>query len=304
MSDVSSRAQKKATAREKAAQIRAEQLRVERRRRLILASGAVVLVLVVVAALVVAKLSGAGKQPAAAPSGKASASVVAAVSSVPGTVLDGIGVGKSQGAPHRITAPALTAAGKPRVLYVGAEYCPFCAAERWPVAVALSPFGEFTGLGATSSASDDVFPNTPTLSFHGATFTSPYVSFTGLETTTNKKVGGSYQALDTVSSADQKVLDTYNQPPYVTGQGGAIPFIDIGGRYVSAGATYSPQLLAGKTHAQVAAALKDPSSPIAQAVDGSANLFTAAICQVTGGKPGNVCTTAGVTAATAALGKK
>jgi thiol-disulfide isomerase/thioredoxin len=300
---VSSRVQKKASAREKAARIRAEQLRAERRRRLLVAGAAVTGVLIIVIALVVAKLAGVSETTAAAPTGKASAGVVSALSSVPASVFDQVGTSKADGEPKKIDAPALTAGGKPRVLYVGAEFCPYCAAERWPMAVALARFGSFTGLGSTASASDDVFPKTPTLSFHGASYTSQYLAFTGVETTTNKKVGGSYQALDNPSSADQKIMDTYNQPPYVSGQGGAIPFVDIGGTYVSAGATYSPQLLAGKTHAQVAAALKDPTSAIAQAVDGSANLFTAAICQVTGNKPGNVCTSAGVTGAAASLGK-
>ena len=259
--------------------------------------------MVVIAALVVTRLAGVGDKAPATPTGEASAAVVSALSSVPASVLDEIGTGKATDAPRKIDAPALTKAGKPAVLYIGAEYCPYCAAERWPVVVALSRFGKFTHLGATESASEDVFPNTPSLSFHGATYTSPYVSFTGVETTSNKRVGGSYEALDTPSAADQKVFQTYNKPPYVSGQGGAIPFIDIGGSYVSAGATYSPQLLAGKTHEQIAAALKDPNSEIAQAVGGSANVFTAAICETTGGKPGNVCTSTGVRAAAAGLGK-
>ena len=37
--------------------------------------------------------------------------------------------------------PALTSGGKPEILYVGAEYCPYCAAERWAMVVALSRFG-------------------------------------------------------------------------------------------------------------------------------------------------------------------
>jgi hypothetical protein len=299
---VSSRVQKKATAREKAARLRAEQLRTERRRRLALAGSAVGVVLIIIVALVVAKLTGAGDSSTAAPSGRASAAVASAVGSVPASVLDSVGTGGASGGPKTICAPALTAGSKPRVLYIGAEYCPYCAAERWPVAVALSRFGSFTNLGATASASDDVYPSTPTLSFHGATFTSPYVAFTGVETTTNKKVGGQYTALDSPTAADQKVLDKYDASPYVSGGGGSIPFIDIGGTFVSAGATYSPQLLAGKSHEQVAAALKDPKSDIAKAVGGSANLFTAAICQVTGGKPTNVCSSSGVTAAAAKLG--
>ena len=65
--------------------------------------------------------------------------------------------------------------------------------------------------------------------------------------------------------------------------------------------TYDPGVLAGMTWAQVAAALHDPTSAPAQGALGSANLMTAAICKMTGGKPGNVCTSAGVVAASAHL---
>lgn len=299
---MSSRVEKKASAREKAAQIRLQQQRAEQRRRLIVAGAAVLVVVLIVGALVVAKLAGAGDgSKTATPAGKASAAVVKALRSVPTSVSDGIAAGGAQGGPKKISAPVLTADGKPRVLYLGAEYCPYCAAERWPVALALSRFGTFTGLGSTTSSAEDVFPSTPTLSFHGATFSSPYVSFTGIETTTNKKEGNGYEPLDTPSAEDAKLVNAYNKPPYVS-SGGAIPFIDVGGTYVSSGATYSPQLLADKTQEQIAAALKDPSSDIAKSVVGSANLFSAAICRTTGGKPAAVCTSSGVTKAAAQLG--
>ncbi len=66
------------------------------------------------------------------------------------------------------------------------------------------------------------------------------------------------------------------------------------------GASYSPQLLAGKSADEIAAALSDPANPIAQAVDGTANAFTTLLCQLTNGQPGTVCTS---TAATAYKGK-
>jgi hypothetical protein len=47
--------------------------------------------------------------------------------------------------------------------------------------------------------------------------------------------------------------------------------------------------MAGKTWGQIASAMHDPSSPIARDVDGAANYFTAAICQVTGNRPASVC---------------
>jgi hypothetical protein len=51
------------------------------------------------------------------------------------------------------------------------------------------------------------------------------------------------------------------------------------------------------TQQQVAAALSDPASPVAKAVDGAANALTAAICNVTKGSPAGVCDAAGVRAA-------
>ena len=51
------------------------------------------------------------------------------------------------------------AAGKPEILYIGAEYCPYCATERWPLAVALSRFGTFTGLRGIHSSATDVYPS-------------------------------------------------------------------------------------------------------------------------------------------------
>ncbi len=38
---------------------------------------------------------------------------------------------------------------------MGAEYCPFCAAQRWAMVNAFSRFGTFTGLTTTHSSSTD-----------------------------------------------------------------------------------------------------------------------------------------------------
>ncbi|TDO51161.1 uncharacterized protein DUF929 [Kribbella sp. VKM Ac-2571] len=295
------RVEEKAAARERIAAQLAAQQQAERRRRLLLAVGAVVLVVVIVGGLVTIRLVGGGKKTATGPSGAADAGLVTTLSSIPDSTFAAVGTSDVKAAPKAITAPALTAGGKPKVLYIGAEFCPYCAAERWPVTVALSRFGTFSNLGTTHSASEDVFPNTPTLSFHGATYTSQYLAFTGVETTTNEMVGNGYKPLDTPTAEDQKTFDMYNKPPYVDSDG-SIPFIDLGGKYVGSGATYSPELLAGKTQTEIADALKDPSSPIAKAVDGSANVYTAAICKLTNNQPAKVCSTDAVTAAAAKLG--
>jgi hypothetical protein len=304
---MSNRTKDKTAARERVAAMRAEQARAARRRRVLLAGGSIGLVLVLLVALVVAKAAGLGSggsssgPSTSAQAGAASAAVVRAVTGVPAMTLDEVGAGDVQAVPRKVDAPALTASGKPKVLYVGAEYCPFCAAQRWPVVVALSRFGTWTGLGQTTSASDDVYPGTSTLSFHGATYSSDYISFTGVETSGRTRVNGQYTKLDQLTSADTKTFQTYDQPPYTTGSAGGIPFLDLGGSFVSSGASYDPQLLAGKSHRQIAAALSDPTSPVAKAVDGSANVLTAALCEVTGQQPTAVCTAPGVVSATKKL---
>lgn len=301
---MSKRAEQKSEAREKAAALAANQLRAERRRRLLLALGAVAVAVVVVGGLVIVRVAGGGKkETSTGPSGAADTNLISTLAGIPPATFAAVGSDGVQAAPSAITAPLLLAAdGKPKVLYVGAEFCPYCAAERWPVTVALSRFGTFSNLGTTHSASADVYPNTATLSYHGSSYTSQYLAFTGVETTTNEEVNGRYAPLDTLTAEDQKTFDTFNQPPYVK-SGGSIPFVDIGGKFVSAGATYTPEILAGKTQSEIANALKDPADPIAKAIDGSANVYTAALCQLTKNQPAAVCSTDVVKAAAGKLGK-
>ena len=305
----SERSSDRSTAQQRLAAKRAaaEQARLDaagRHRRLLLVGVPLAVVVVAVAVLVIVKVATgsaspkSGQQASVAPTG-----VVAEVTSVPASVLDAVGVGTASVLPKPISAPALTSDGKPRVVYIGADYCPFCAAERWPVVVALSRFGTFSNLGLTASTPSDVFPNTASLSFHGASYPSDYVSFTGKETQSNQVVNGHFAQLDTLSPDDQALFAKYDAPPYAQSSGG-IPFTDIGGRYLISGASYDPQVLQGKTHAQIAAALSDPNSAIAKAVAGSANLITAAICQTTANKPATVCQSRGVTTAAAALARQ
>ena len=197
--------------------------------------------------------------------------------------------------PTKITGGApLTSGGKPEVLYMGAEYCPFCAAERWAMVVALSRFGTFSGLSTVHSSSTDEFANTPTWTFANAHYTSKYLTFSTVEMQTNVPNGsGSYTTLQTPTSAQQALLSKYDAPPYVSSaNAGAIPFIDFGNKYMLSGASYSPQVLQGKSWATIAAALKDPNSQIAKAVDGTANYLTATICKLTGNQPASACTPA------------
>lgn len=213
----------------------------------------------------------------------------------PTTVFDAIGAGTSTTPPARATGPRLTtAAGRPRVLYVGAEYCPYCASERWALAAALSRFGRFGRLGGIRSSPSDVYPNTASITFHGASFTSSSIGFTGIELTSTKKLGGSYAPLDHLDPADRKVFVRL-------GASGAIPFVDIGGRWVVNAAGFNPAVLRGASQARIVSAMSRVASPIARAVDGAANLITAAICTTTAQIPRTVCRSRGIRAARSRL---
>jgi hypothetical protein len=273
-------------------QLRAQQQATERRRRLTIAIAAVAAIVIVVAVLVGVALFGP-KQEAAA-TGPLDAGVYTTLSTIPVATFDQVGLGAGVSNPPKAIsgAPALTTDGKPSVLYIGAEYCPFCAAERWPFVVAMTRFGQFANLQATTSgAAPEAYPNTATLSFHGSSYTSDVVGFSGVETQTNSNPP---QPLDKLTADQQKIFDTYNP-------GGSIPFIDYAGKAAANGASVDPAIFAGKTQAQIATEIADPSTTIGKAVLGSANVISAQVCQLTNNQPANVCTSAGVTAAAASL---
>ena len=226
------------------------------------------------------------------------AGVLADVTSVSPTTLSTIGQPSATAALTSTGAKtALTAgSGKPEILFVGAEYCPYCAAERWSVVEALSRFGTFSGLSATHSSTTDVYPDTQTFSFYGATYASTSLDFTSVELETNQASGNSYTTLQTPTSAEDAIVSKYDKAPYTT-QPGSIPFLDIDNKYISVGAGYSPQVLQGMSMQQIAAQLNDKSSAVAIAIDGEANRIAAAITTATGVQPASGTATSTATTA-------
>ncbi|HEY2579393.1 MAG TPA: DUF929 family protein [Streptosporangiaceae bacterium] len=283
-----SRNKRTGSARDRIAAQRAAARRTEVRNRVFLASGAVVVVIVIVVAFIVVK---ANQKPAKVvsdgPTGVALAKLVDTVVAVPDSVLDKVGPGPITAGPTPVSGETpLTSGGKPEVLYIGAEYCPFCAAQRWSMVVSLSKFGTFTNLRTIHSSSTDSYANTPTFTFYKSTYTSKYITFTPVETLTNVATGNAGGAPLQNPTAQQSALWAKLD------SNGSIPFIDWGNRYDEVGnlQPFGPQYLTGKTWNQIAAALTDPTSQIAQGVDGSANYMTAAICKLTNNQPASACT--------------
>jgi len=264
-------------ARERIAAERTARKRAEKRRRLLAAIGAVAVVLSVVATLVTVKLTSTPVHQAASESA-APAVVMRQVTTVPTALLSRVNPGQVATPLQevRTSGPPLTIKGKLAIVFVSEESCPFCAAERWPLTVALSHFGTWSRLGITKSSATDVYPDTATFSFRAARYRSAELTLRTTELTDN--AGHPLQAQ---TPLDAKLIATYDVPPYVNSvyQSGAVPFLDIGNQYILAGAQYDPQLLAGLSAAQIAGQLSNPSSPVAEAVDGAARVIVAAIDQ-------------------------
>ncbi len=286
---------KRENARERIAAQRAAEHKREVRNRMLWTGGSILGVIVIVVAFILVKTTQNSPSTNTAGADSATgtalpASVIKDITGVPASTLTSVAAGTAD--PKSVTtvasAKSLTSGGKPEVLYIGAQYCPYCATERWALAVALSRFGTFRGLHGIHSSSTDTYPSTPTLTFYKSAYTSKYLTFTPVETQTEKEG----TALEKLTSAQTALITKYDSPPYVSAsEQGAIPFIDFGGKYFVHGAQYNPQVLSGQTWAQVAAALQDPSSAIAKGADGAANMITATICKTTNNQPSNVCTT-------------
>jgi Domain of unknown function (DUF929) len=285
------------SARERIAAQQAAARRAERRRQLLIGGGSVLAVIVVVVALVVAKAFGGSPGHQSTARSSQPTSVQKDIESVPAATLASVGAGSvasyNKNMITKISGSPLTENGKPEMIYIGAEFCPYCAAGRWAMAVALSRFGTLSKLSFIHSSSTDTDPNTPTMTFYKTTYTSKYLSFDPAE---HQDVNRNpLQPLD----ATQNAVWARYTPGGASQEG--YPFVDFGNQYAIVEPFVDPTVLAGKTWAQVATALHDPSSPIAQAEDGAANYITAAICKITKNQPASVCAAAPVSTIEASL---
>jgi hypothetical protein len=277
--------------------------------------GAIGVVLLTVAVLVIVNLS-AGNGPttsshqAVAP---ASPALVREISTVPASVFNAVGVdipSQFAGSPPIVISgqPPLTLDGKtPTLMYYGAEYCQYCAAERWGMAVALARFGSWSGLDTTASSLPE--GDYSTLSFRQATLDSTSIHFVPIEACTNIEDAAAtgcsgYRPLQSPTRAEQAVLNTYAGPRFIPNavQGISFPFLDVGNKVLFSGSTYQPPVLTGLTQAEIAGGLTDPTNPVTRSIIATANYLTAAICACAPGAPASVRDSPGVQAAATALG--
>jgi hypothetical protein len=273
---------------------------------------AVGLVVLVVAALVIIKVtSGSTGSTGSSAFQATDSTTLSELTTIPASVFDTVGVTSPVAPvtpPQSIAGqPALTETvnGKtlPEVFFFGAEYCPFCAAQRWPTIIALSRFGTWSDLGNMTSSSSDIDPSTPTFTFVKAKYSSPYIAFKSVEFETNvyDSATSSYTKLQTPTKSQLALFDKYDTSKYVTGlsssDDGSIPFMSLGNKFLVSGASYTPATLAGLSRSAIAQGLDTTTSPITEAIITSANYLTAAFCSLTKNEPSSVCTSSAVVAA-------
>ncbi len=179
--------------------------------------------------------------------------------------------------------------GKPEILYVGAEYCPFCAAERWAMVMALSKFGTFTGLKGTTSSAIDVHPSTPTFSFYGSTYKSPYISFVPVEIQTNTYSAslGDYPTLQTPTSEQNALMAKWDVSPYTT-ENGSIPFVYFGGKYLVTGAQYVAAPISGKSFETAVPYMTSGTNATSRAAEAAAGYLVGDILAMTHDQPASI----------------
>jgi Domain of unknown function (DUF929) len=182
--------------------------------------------------------------------------------------------------PRRVDSKSpLTSDGKPEVLFVGSEACAACAAQSWALVTALSQFGTFSNLKLTESAATAGTP-VAGLTFLGATYQSPFISFQAIELSSNVPLGRGFAPLQHLTPVQARLMKALDP-------GGVMPFIDVANQSRTIGASSTSQPT--QPWAQTAASLSAPQSISAEAILGSAAVDTAVLCAVTGGSPTSVC---------------
>jgi uncharacterized protein DUF929 len=279
--------------------------------------GTAALVLVIVVVLVVVKIAGGNTKQSSGPSwSPASATVVQQVSHVPASVFNAVGVTSQVSSIN----PPITLSGQkpltfsdpttgkslPGIFFYGAEYCPFCAAARWSLIVALSRFGTFHKLGNMQSSSTDIDPNTQTFTFSKASYTSPYIAFKADEYLSNQATtaGTGYTILMKPTPEEARLVTAFDTSKYfpqsLTPGSSGFPFIDFGNKILQ-DTLYDPSILQNVSRDQIAGGLSDAKNPITAVIVAGANYLSASVCHMDGAQPAAVCSSKGVQAAAKAL---
>lgn len=159
--------------------------------------------------------------------------------------------------------------GKPIIVYIGGEFCPYCAIERWSLILSLSRFGNFSNLHYMTSAADE--GDYATFTFTGSSYSSKYIVFQPYE-----QEDRSRNPLTTVPSN------------YTAEFTNSYPFMNFGNKYLLQTLLPDTSILAGKNWTQIYSSISTGDSTGLTLKEG-ANAMTALVCRLTGNLPSSVC---------------
>ncbi|MEM3638205.1 MAG: DUF929 family protein [Conexivisphaerales archaeon] len=177
--------------------------------------------------------------------------------------------------PVPISGSPLNKSGLPEILYIGGDFCPYCAGLRWSLSIALSRFGNISGLEYMLSGVNDM--NVSTVTFSHVGYTSNYISFVAIEAFDRQG-----KPLQAVGQQENQLWNQYDPT-------GSIPFLDIANQYLLLHSPYDPSILKGLSWEQIYSQLNNKSNPVTQQIVAGADAIITAICKVDGGKPADVC---------------
>jgi thiol-disulfide isomerase/thioredoxin len=180
-----------------------------------------------------------------------------------------------------ISKDTMRRSGKLFVFFMGAEFCPYCAAERWAIVRSLQKFGQWDGLKQTiSAARDQPFLNLPTYDFTKASYTSSHIEFVAREIKDRE-----FKPLQKLLKTEEKLVRKYDPKK-------EIPFLLVGGRFMQIGSGFPPKIFIGHTFRQTETELKKTESEIRKTIDEEANIISALLCL--SGLPPELCKDTGM----------
>jgi thiol-disulfide isomerase/thioredoxin len=271
--------------------MRAAAARKERQQKQLITAAVAVVVVIIGVVIALAVASQPDKAPASA--NPSADTAISKLSAIPASAFDAAGKPTVANAiPQKLDGGTVLKNGdKPEVLYVGAEFCPYCATERWSLVAALERFGSFSGLTTTRSAEND--GNIPTVSFKDSKYTSDYISFRAVETQDRNG-----KPIEQIPSDIEPLFQKYDAPPYVDARSkGAIPWTFYGtNQTVGSGVPIEGfvSLTDDTAWTKIVDQMLTGKGDVGQPIMANANAITAQICTLTDNKPSDVCSSQAV----------
>jgi uncharacterized protein DUF929 len=196
------------------------------------------------------------------------------------------------GSVHNMTGPVYSSNGKPILVFVGANYCEFCAVQRWSLIMALMRFGSFTTLiTSNGNVSSLEYMHSSAADFNYATFTLSASSYHS-----NYLVFQPFEVYDRSGNTIATLPANYTSGFHTQGQA-SFPFLNFADKYYISGALLQPVILGTKNQTQIIASI-EAGDALGTQIKQAANVITAVICKITDNNPSSVCDNPSITSLT------